>query len=139
MNDYKNNQEIFSAWKNQIEMSPSSIFSRQDVLNVLDSVFKALNLVEGETTGNGESFASITNEAMNNFKAEILKGLAELIDEGKYHDELMDFSQIVYNIEPGSVIAVKDGVVIDLEKFDEFLETIKNRYLNPTVFLTNNE
>lgn len=139
MNNYKNNQEIFSAWKNQIEMSPSSIFSRQDVLNVLDSVFKALNLVEGENTDNRESFASITNEAISNFKAETLKGLAELIDEGKYHDELMDFSQIVYNIEPGSVIAVKDGVVIDLEKFDEFLETIKNRCLNPTVSLTSNE
>jgi len=137
MNDYKTNQEIFSAWKNQIEMSPSSIFSKQDVLNVLDSVFKALNLVEGDT--NGESFASITNEAMNDFKAETLKSLAELIDEGKYHDELMDFSQIVYNIEPGSIIAVKDGVVIDLEKFDGFLETIKNRCLNPTVPPTDNE
>jgi len=139
MNNYKNNQEILSAWKNQIEMSPSSIFSRQDVLNVLDSVFKALNLVEGENTDNRESFASITNEAMNNFKAETLKGLAELIDEGKYHDELMDFSQIVYTIEPGSIIAVKDGVIIDLEKFDEFLETIKNHCLNPTVSLTSNE
>jgi len=139
MNDYKTNQEIFSAWKNQIEMSPSSIFSKQDVLNVLDSVFKALNLVEGESTGNGESFASIANEAMNDFKVETLKGLAELVDEGKYHDELMDFSQIVYSIEPGSVIAVKDGVVIDLEKFDGFLETIKNRCLNPTVPLADNE
>jgi len=139
MNNYKNNQEILSAWKNQIEMSPSSIFSRQDVLNVLDSVFKALNLVEGENTDNRESFASITNEAMNNFKVETLKGLAELIDEGKYHDELMDFSQIVYTIEPGSIIAVKDGVIIDLEKFDEFLETIKNHCLNPTVSLTSNE
>jgi hypothetical protein len=141
MSNYKPNQEILSAWKNQIEMSPSSIFSKQDVLNVLDSIFKALSLVEGEEeiTGNGESFASITNEAMNNFKVETIKGLAELIDEGKYHDELMDFSQIVYSIEPGSVITVKDGVMIDLEKFDGFLETIKTRCLNPTVSSTDNE
>jgi hypothetical protein len=141
MSNYKPNQEILSAWKNQIEMSPSSIFSKQDVLNVLDSIFKALSLVEGEEeiTGNGESFASITNEAMNNFKVETIKGLAELIDKGKYHDELMDFSQIVYSIEPGSVITVKDGVIIDLEKFDGFLETIKTHCLNPTVSPTDNE
>lgn len=139
MNDYKTNQEIFSAWKQQIEMSPSSIFSRQDVVSILDSIFKALNLVEGETNGSGESFASITSEAINNFKVEMLKGLAELIDEGKYHDELMDFSHIVYSMEPGNVIAVKDGVTIDSEKFSEFLETIKDRCLNPAAPPVSNE
>lgn len=120
-------QEIFSTWKTQIEMSPSSIFSKQDVMSIIDSISKALSLVEGEVLESKEnSYNIIASEAIDNFKKEILKNLAKLEDEGKYHDELMNFSQIVYNIEPGNVLTVKDGVLLDSKLFEAFLNNIKD-------------
>jgi hypothetical protein len=130
MDNNKTNQEIFSTWKNQVEMSPSSIFSKSDVISIIDSISKAFNLIEGETfEGEKLSHNTFINEITNTFKKEILKNLSKLEDEGKYHDELMNFSQIVYNIEAGNVITVKDGVLIDLDLFETFLDVIKDNIL----------
>jgi hypothetical protein len=130
MDNNKTNQEIFSTWKNQVEMSPSSIFSKSDVISIIDSISKAFNLIEGETfEGEKLSHNAFINEITNTFKKEILKNLSKLEDEGKYHDELMNFSQIVYNIEAGNVITVKDGVLIDLDLFETFLDVIKDNIL----------
>jgi len=130
MDSNKTNQEIFSTWKNQVEMSPSSIFSKSDVISIIDSISKAFNLIEGETfESEKSSHSAVINETANIFKKEILKNLSKLEDEGKYHDELMDFSQIVYNIEAGNVITVKDGVLIDIDLFETFLDVIKDNIL----------